>query len=167
MNNRQNFSPPMQFESVLFDTGNTTLRGALKYIARHITAMTGTGEKDIFRIFQAQCENNGCLPENGLLILDHQLERLTRPFSLLYVPQKSLKQSGKVARRFADMNETPVDVICVYISPQFDGARHLQNLAALTRFIGDENFLNDLKTCENAGEVRQMMKRQNALRAAA
>lgn len=49
-----------------------------------------------------------------------------------------------------------VDIICVLLSPEREGALHLRRLSRLTRTLKDPDFLDQLRKAESKGDIRAL-----------
>ena len=96
---------------------------------------------------------------NGVAISHMRLPRLTRPM-IIYS-----KLSHMVD--FNANDGEPVDLMCLVLSPEFEGPKHLQRLAKVTRFFNDEHFCNQLRQASDKQDIRFILKEMNDRKLAA
>src|SRR5690348_5614065 len=90
----------------------------------------------------------------GFAVPHARLNTLTQPFALLV----------KLARPidFAAVDEKPVDIVVLLLSPEADASRHLATLAAVCRPARDPAFLQRLRNAADAAEMHQLLDAANS-----
>ena len=85
----------------------------------------------------------------GFAVPHARLETLTQPFALLVRLARPID--------FAAVDEKPVDIVVLLLSPEADASRHLATLAAVCRPARDPLFLQRLRKAADAGEVHRLL----------
>jgi nitrogen PTS system EIIA component len=85
----------------------------------------------------------------GFAVPHARLNTLTQPFALFVRLARPID--------FAAVDEKPVDIVVLLLSPEDDASRHLATLAALCRPARDPAFLQRLRQAADSGEVHRLL----------
>lgn len=149
----------LHFDSIITELKSTSVKGVFQKLSVHVHRLIGTPEKLIFNylIESEKTDNSGI--GNGVAIAHMRLPRLTHPM-IIY---SKLSQSID----FKSNDGEPVDLVCLILSPEHEGAKHLQRLSKVTRFFNDRVFCNKLRQAKDKDDIRQALKDINNHRIAA
>ncbi|MEM6811272.1 MAG: PTS sugar transporter subunit IIA [Pseudomonadota bacterium] len=149
----------LHFDSVLCDINASSLKQTYQILADHISQLIGTPKQSIFlHLMTAEKEENSFIG-NGIAIPHMRLERLTKPMIVL------AKLNNPIESAEQDMQ--PVDLVCLVLSPDYEGPKHLQRLAIVSRYFKDEQFVEHLRQCKTADDIRNVLQVTNNQRLAA
>lgn len=149
----------MHFDSILLDFSANSIKQVHKKLSEHVAHLIGTPEKILFESLMEQEREQSSAIGNGLAIAHMRLPRLTRPIIVF--------AKLNVAVDFKAADNIPTDMVCLVLSPEFEGPKHLQRLAMTARFFANENTCEKLRETKDKDEVRIVLKNINALRMAA
>jgi PTS system nitrogen regulatory IIA component len=149
----------IEFDSILMDFKSANIKETFSKLSAHIHRIIGTSEKTILNHLLALEKEQGSGIGKGVAIPHMRLPRLTRPLTVF------AKLSSSVDFEAADGE--PVDMVCLILSPEYEGPKHLQRLSMVTRFMNDTDTLKKLRSCEDKDDVRMVLKQKNNMRAAA
>ena len=85
----------------------------------------------------------------GFAVPHARLNTLTQPFALLVRLARPID--------FAAVDEKPVDIVVLLLSPEADASSHLATLAAVCRPARGPAFLQRLRNAADAGEVYRLL----------
>ena len=149
----------LRFDSILPDLKVTSAKQVLQKLAKHAFRLIGTPEKILLNnlLLQEQNETSGI--GQGVAIVHMRLPRLTKPFVVF----------TKLARMvdFKAIDEEPVDLVCLVLSPEYEGPKHLRRLAKVSRFFNDKRFCDNLRAAQNTDDIRMVLKEINSRKMAA
>ncbi len=149
----------IEFDSILIELKTSGVKHALKTLSTHVHRLIGAPEDKIFtQIIALEKEGTSAIG-NGVSIPHMRLPRLTRSMTIF------AKLSSSVD--FGANDGEPVDMICLVLSPEFEGTKHLQRLHTVTRFFNNKEIREALRGAEDKDDVRMILKQENHLRLAA
>ena len=149
----------MHFDSILPELKATNVKQIFQGLSAHVSHLIGTPEKFLFDSLMELEKQESSGIGNSVAISHMRLPRLTRPM-IIYS-----KLSHMV--NFNANDGEPVDLICLVLSPEFEGPKHLRRLAKVTRFFNDKHFCDQLRQANNKEEVRFALKEINDRKLAA
>ncbi len=121
----------------------------LHELATRAAAVLGLDRHAIFEALQAR-ENLGSTGLGKGFALPHaRLDALREPFALFLRLARPIE--------FAAIDERPVDLVIMLLSPTDGGNRHLATLAALSRPLRDENFVRRLRQAPDAAALQGLL----------
>jgi PTS system nitrogen regulatory IIA component len=149
----------LHFDSIITELKATNVKQVFQTLSTHVSRLIGTPEKFILEslINSEKQENSGI--GHGVAISHMRLPRLTRPM-IVYAKLLSIVD-------FQSSDGEPVDLVCLILSPEFEGSKHLQRLAKVTRFFNDKNFCAELRAAEDKDDIRLTLKEMNNRKLAA
>lgn len=149
----------LRFDSILPDLKVTTAKQVLQELSKHTFHLIGTPEKTLLAsLLQQELEENSGIG-HGVAIVHMRLPRLTKPFVVF----------TKLAHMvdFKAVDDEPVDLVCLVLSPEYEGTKHLQRLAKVSRFFSNKIFCNKLRAAEGTEGIRMVLKEINDQKMAA
>lgn len=149
----------IEFDSILIDLKTSSVKHALKTLSAHVHRLIGAPEDKIFKQFMAFEKEGTSAIGNGVSIPHMRLPRLTRPMTIFAKLPTSID--------FSASDGEPVDMICLILSPEFEGPKHLQRLHTVTRFFNNKEIREALRGATDKDDVRMILKQENHLRLAA
>lgn len=149
----------LRFDSILPDLKVTSAKQVFQKLAKHAFRLIGTPEKKLLNnlLQQEQGESSGI--GQGIAIVHMRLPRLTKPFVVF------TKLTHTVD--FDSIDGEPVDLVCLVLSPEYEGPKHLRRLAKVSRFFKDKQFCDSLRAAHSADDVSMILKEINNQKMAA
>ena len=121
----------------------------LQELAGRAATAVGLDRRAIFEALQAR-ENLGSTGLGKGFALPHaRLEMLNEPFALLVRLARPID--------FAAIDDQPVDLVILLLSPANGGNQHLATLAALSRPLRDAAFVQRLRRAPDAAAVHRLL----------
>jgi PTS system nitrogen regulatory IIA component len=122
----------------------------LQELAARAAAALGLDRRAIFEALLAR-ENLGSTGLGKGFALPHaRLDTLREPFAMLVRLARPID--------FAAIDERPVDLAILLLSPANGGNQHLATLAALSRPLRDAGFVQKLRSAPDATAVHRLLK---------
>lgn len=147
----------LQFDSILMDLKASNTVQILQKLSEHTARLIGTPKQLLMDHLQNQEQSSGI--GGGVAISHMRLPRLTKPLIIF------VKLSNNVD--FKAMDGEPVDLVCLVLSPEFEGPKHLSRLAKVSRFFSSHSFCEQLREAQDKDDVRLALKNINMRRIAA
>ena len=149
----------IHFDSIVFDLKAGNVKQIYQTLSRHINRLIGTPEKVLFdHLMDSEKEGTAGIG-NGVAIPHMRLPRLTNPFIIF------VKLAHEVD--FKANDDLPVDMVCMVLSPEFEGPKHLARLSQVTRLFNQKEFCDRLRNAQDKDDVRQVVKDLNSRKIAA
>lgn len=143
----------LRFDSILPDLKVKTTKQVLQQLSKHISNLIGTSQKSLFDNLSKQETEQSSGIGQGVAITHMRLPRLTKPFVVFTrLPHKV---------DFKAIDDVPVDLVCLVLSPEYEGPKHLRRLAKVSRFFSDKAFCNNLRSSQDADDIRMALKEVN------
>jgi nitrogen PTS system EIIA component len=121
----------------------------LQELASRAATALGLDRRAIFEALQAR-ENLGSTGLGKGFALPHaRLDVLREPFAMLVRLARPID--------FAAIDERPVDLAILLLSPANGGNQHLATLAALSRPLRDASFVQQLRSAPDAAAVHRLL----------
>jgi len=149
----------MNIDIILPNLKASNAKQVFQKLSEHVCNMIGTPEKKLYSLLVKQENSLNSGIGNGVAIAHAKLPRLTRPmiiYSKLETPVHFNAADGE-----------PVDMVAVVLSPEFEGVRHLQRLAMVTRFFSNKEARDMLHDAEDFEDIRNAIAIINARKKAA
>ena len=154
MNNNQ-----MHIDTILPNLKASNSKQVFQKLSTHISNIIGTPDKKLFDIFVRQEDSLNSGIGHGVAIAHAKLPRLTRPMIIYSKLEKSV--------HFNAADGELVDMVAVVLSPEFEGTKHLQRLAMVTRFFNDKQAREILHEANDFESIRNAVKIINERKKAA
>lgn len=121
----------------------------LQELARRAASALKQDPDALLKALQAREQLGSTGIGKGFAVPHARLDTLTRPFALFV----------KLARPidFAAVDEKPVDIAVLLLSPEADASSHLATLAAVCRPARDPAFLQRLRNAADASEIHRLL----------
>ena len=149
----------MYFDTILMDVKATNAKQVYQKLAEHVANLIGTPEQFLLEMITDNEERHNSGVSHGVAIAHAQLPRLTRPM-IIFSKIEDLVD-------FHAADGEPVDMVALVLSPEFEGSKHLQRLARVTRFFNEAETRMALRNADDFEAVRNVVKEANALKKAA
>ncbi len=149
----------LRFDSILLDLKVANSKDILKKLSEHTALLIGTSQKILLETLLKQEEEQSSGIGVGVAIAHKQLPRLTKPFIIFAKLENPIE--------FNAVDGDPVDLVCLVLSPEFEGSKHLSRLSKVSRFFNDKNFCDDLRQAKDADDIRLTLKEVNGRKIAA
>ena len=156
MTNKEN---QLQFDSIMINVNANSMKQAYQYMADQISQLIGTPKQYIISNLMAAEKNDSAAIGNGIAIPHMRLERLTRPMVLLMKLDKGAPSIS--------VDDVPVDLFCLVLSPDYEGVKHIQRLSKVSRCFKSEEFCKHLRESICKNDIRDALKMLNEKRLAA
>jgi len=121
----------------------------LQDLARRAGAVLSIDARVIFDALQARESLGSTGLGKGFALPHARLEAVQRPFALF----------ARLARPvdFASIDERPVDLVILLLTPAGSAGRHLATLAALSRPLRDDSFMQRLRQAPDAAALHSLL----------
>lgn len=149
----------LEFDSIITDLKATSTKQVFQNLASHIHRLIGTPEDKIINELSAQEKSICSAIGHGVSVPHMRLPRLTRPL-IIFAKLKNAVDFD------ANDNEW-VDMVCLVLSPEYEGSKHLQRLSFVTRCFLNQSFCDDLRNAGDNEDIKFALKQMNAERLAA
>lgn len=151
-------------QEIYFDTIIPSLKvmnskQAYQKISNHVSNLIGVSENTLLNIMLENDALNTSGIGNGVAIAHAKLPRLTRPMIVYAKLDKEIE--------FNALDDEPVNMVCLVLSPEFEGPKHLQRLSMVTRFFKDNKTRAALEDATDYDSIRMAVKLMNEMKKAA
>jgi PTS system nitrogen regulatory IIA component len=144
-----NKDQPLKFDSVLLNIHANSLKQLYQFLSDHVSQLIGASKQNVFKsLWEAEKIESAAIGQ-GVAIPHMRLARLTRPMVVLV----RLSQPIEIQSH----DDTPVDIVCLVLTPDYEGVKHLQRLAKVSRYFREESFCDKLRAAKTAQEIRQIV----------
>lgn len=147
------------FDTIIMDLKAANAKEVYKKLSNHVSNLIGTAEKFLLDTIIENEENKNSGIGGGIAVVHARLPRLTRPiiiYSKIIDPIDFSAADGEL-----------VDIVTLVLSPEFEGSKHLQRLAMVTRFFNHEETRTALRNAEDFECVRTIVSEINERKKAA
>lgn len=151
-------SQTVSIDRVLTDIRAMSLKQAYQAIARQAAADTGLNAAYIYEQFLEQERQATSGIGGGVALPQVRLRTLARPYTMI-VRLSSLIDINA-------LDNAPIDLICVLMSPERNVALHLRRLSRLSRLMRDRSLLQGLRSLTEDGVHAAILASQQQLLAA-
>jgi nitrogen PTS system EIIA component len=121
----------------------------LQELAGRAATVVGLDRRAIFEALQARESLGSTGLGKGFALPHARLEMLNEPFALLVRLARPID--------FAAIDDQPVDLVILLLSPANGGNQHLATLAALSRPLRDAAFVQRLRRAPDAAAVHRLL----------
>jgi PTS system nitrogen regulatory IIA component len=138
-------SEVMKPNDVLIDVSVPSKAKLLRFVAETAAAVLGVAEADIFSALQSR-ENLGSTGIGAGIAIPHApVQGIVSPFALFVRLAKPID--------FDAVDEAPVDLVCLILTPAGEQNRYLKLLSQIARQLG---CTDALRTIRNAADRQQV-----------
>ncbi len=149
----------LRFDSILPDLKVTGRKQIFHHLSAHVQKLIGSPSDNLANaLYDLEKECSSGIG-NGVAIPHTKLPRLTNPLVIF------TRASNPIDFKAAD--NMPVDLICLVLSPNHEGASHLQLLAKVSRFFNDKYFCESLRHAQDSDDIKMILNDVNRKRLAA
>ncbi len=129
-----------------------------RLIAHEVSKLVGIQERILSdRLLEKEKQSVSSMG-NGVAVPHMHMGSLTKPLAV-FVKLKS-------AVDFNAPDNMPVDLICLLLTPERDGAAYLRTLARLSRLLRNAQFCHKLRAAEDERMIRSLFEGPSARMAA-
>ena len=121
----------------------------LQELARRAAPVVKVEPDELLKALQAREQLGSTGIGKGFAVPHARPHTLREPFALFVRLARPID--------FAAVDEKPVDIVVLLLSPEADASRHLATLAAVCRPARDPVFLQRLRKAADAGEVHRLL----------
>lgn len=147
----------LRFDSILPDLKVTGRKQVFQNLTAHVEKLIGTPADLLMEELEEQ-QNSSAIGK-GVSIPHAKLPRLTKP---LIVFTRLVRPID-----FNAVDNLPVDLVCLVLSPAHDGPIHLRRLAKVSRFFNNSNFCDALRHAKDSEDIKSIIVEVNKQRLAA
>lgn len=149
----------LRFDSIMPDLKVTGTKQVFQKLSAHISRLVGTPEEFVLGALLEQERQQSSGIGQGVAIPHLKLPRLTKPVVVFVKLSRSVD--------FNAVDKEPVDLVCLVLSPSYEGPKHLRRLAKVTRFLSDTSFCDALRAAKDKDDIRMILKEVNSRKMAA
>ena len=149
----------MHIDTIVPSLKATNSKQVFKKLACHISNIIGTPEKKLYDLFVKQEDSLNSGIGHGVAIAHAKLPRLTRPIILYARLETSV--------HFDAADGELIDMVAIVLSPEFEGIKHLQRLAMVTRFFTNKETRETLHDAHDYEGIRHAVQIINERKKAA
>ena len=144
--------------SVIANLRMNSKKQALQELARRAAGLTGLPERAIFDTLWERERLGSTGMGMGTAIPHGKIAGLTQPFGMFVRLEKPMD--------FEAVDEQPVDIIFVLLTPEDAGADHLKALARISRLFRDRTMCDKLRGTDSADALTALLTDRAASHAA-
>ncbi len=144
--------------SVVANLRVTSKKQTLQELAKRAAELTAQPERAIFEILIEREVLGSTGVGNGIAIPHGKLPDLDRLYALFAQLETPID--------FDAIDEQPVDLICVLLTPETAGADHLKALARVSRLLRDRAICEKLRDTDSAEAIHALLTETMASHAA-
>lgn len=149
----------VRFDSIIMNLKAVSPKDILKKLSEHTSNLIGTSQQTIYDSLMEQ-EKQDCSGIGGGIAIPHmRLPSLTKPFIIFAKLDKAIE--------FNAVDHDPVDLVCLVLSPEFEGPKHLSRLSTVSRFFSNQVFCEKLRHATDADDIRLIIREINDRKMAA
>jgi mannitol/fructose-specific phosphotransferase system IIA component (Ntr-type) len=125
-------------------------RQSFKLMAHTIAGRIGINEKILLDRLCDQEKSNPITMERGIAIKHMAMDGLLSPFHMLVRFKNAVDMDAP--------DKQPIEFMLVLLTPNRDGAAHLQSLSRLTRFLRDDAVFQKLRIAPDEKSLRAVFE---------
>jgi len=141
-------------ESIVIGQRARDKQSLLQELSARAAASLGLDPKHVLVALSAREMMGSTGVGQGVAIPHARMEGIVRPFGLFARLEKPLD--------FAAIDQMPVDLVCLLLTPASDPAQHLPALATLARRLREKGVAEGLRRAKDAGSVHAILTSQQA-----
>lgn len=136
------------FDSVVLKSNPNNVRQIFDVIAHDVADQTRCNPEQITEKLLQREKTSPSGIGMGVAMPHAQISGLSRPVTML------LKLSSPV--RFEGIDDVPVDIVCLLLSPERDGIDHIRRLSRLSRLLRDKKFCAAVRQAGKEEELQRL-----------
>ena len=118
-------------------------------IAPKIARDTRQSEKYIYDLLADQKNNTCFCIGDGVMIAQTQIKALQKRFVSLSTLQNPIT--------IQNSDQTAIDIICVFLSPEHEGNIHLRGLSRISRLLRDKQLQQRLRDAQDSESIKSLV----------
>ncbi|CCG40238.1 PTS sugar transporter subunit IIA [Magnetospirillum molischianum] len=126
---------------IISNLGAGSKTGALSLLAKQAAALSGHDQKEIYRVLEARERLGSTGVGNGVAIPHARIAGLHHPYIVFARTVHPI--------HFDSVDEQPVDLMFLLLSPERDPALHLKALSRISRLLHDHDLCQKLRQTES------------------
>lgn len=140
----------LQIDLIIPDLKATHMTRAYQSICNKVDMMTGFPARTLLTQLTTREEQASSGIGEGVAIPHLRLPKLQKPFIVM----------ARLARavEFNAVDDYPVDLIMMLLSPGSDGPHHLRRLSRISRLMRNSALLEDLRGAADADALRSLLE---------
>lgn len=145
-------------EAVMSQLESTTKKQLLQDLSRHAAATMGLEEHNVFDVLWERERLGTTGVGHGIAIPHGRIEGLTHVrgfFARLSTPVS-----------FESIDDRPVDLVFLLLSPESAGADHLHALATVSRLLRNQKLCEELRSAKDARSLCNILSSADSAKAA-
>lgn len=142
-------SEVMGTDDVFLDVAASSKPGVLKFVAAKAGAALGISSDDIYDALQNREALGSTGMGSGIAMPHAQINGITQPFALMVRLSRPLD--------FEVIDEEPVDVICLILTPPGEQSRHLSLLSQFARQLRSPDVASAIRSAKDAKPIIEAM----------
>ncbi len=152
--------PFLSFDLILPSVIAANQKQALRQTAQEISKIIGIGERILSdRLIDQEKQRSSAIGQ-GTAVGHLHISSLTQPFSALIRLRDPVDFPG-------GPDSLPVDLICLLMTPEREGAAYLRTMSRISRLLRDEAICRKLRAAEDDKAIRKIIEQSSALMMAA
>ncbi|PZQ46804.1 MAG: transcriptional regulator [Micavibrio aeruginosavorus] len=149
----------LDFDLVLPSLIAVNQKQLLRSLAQEISGVIGIGERILNdRLVEKEKESPSAMGE-GLSILHLHISGLKQPFSMFARLKNGIPMSAP--------DNKDVDLVCVLLTPEREGAAYLRTMARISRLLRDAQICVRLRSTQDEKAIRAILEAPPVQRIAA
>lgn len=149
----------LYFDSIIHNLNVSNKKQFFKKISQHVSRLIGTPENFLMNIFTDVERKQNSSVGNGVAVTNISLPRLTKPMFIFVKLENAID--------FEAIDDQPVDLLCLMLSPEFEGQEYLGRLSKTIRTLSNEKICKDLRHSQDADDIRDVMRMHQSQKMAA
>ena len=121
----------------------------LQDLSKQVANFIGTDQQWLLDNLLEQEKESSSAIGRGISIPHMRLPRLTRPFIVFSKLDQMIE--------FDAIDSDPVDIVCLVLSPEHEGTKHLQRLSEITRLFQEDHFCQKIREAETREEINDAL----------
>lgn len=128
----------------------TSKKQALRLLSVHASESTGCAEKEIFQVLMEREQHGSTGMGGGVSIPHGRLERLGNAHALIATLAKPVE--------FGAVDERPVDIICLLLTPAGNNTLHMKALALMSKLLRDKALCAELRSLTDTAAMYRLLE---------
>ncbi len=122
---------------------------AFQVIAEHVAQITGQDQKSLLIRLGARERQSTSGIGGGVAIPHLTLRNLEKPYVLFARLSQMIDYNA--------LDDEPVDLVCLLLSPKSEGPYHLRRLAYISRLLRDQDLCSCLRGADNVDALHALL----------